>query len=197
VLAEDQLTPNDAPDHLTTLYQEQQQIGWKHLYSGKWTVQWRLQAQTEKSTKNGLQWVVRNLLCIWRFLYSQWKERSEQLHSDLQFEKQRETNYLDITINELISESEKIQPTLTHTLRNIKNKLSHIPIVRKRTWLINNKQYIRNQIKNKKRVVHRNIQVQYTQPPVQRHSTQNQLLPEHIPPRVLTEVNNDYLYRPP
>jgi hypothetical protein len=69
------------------LIREQNEIGWRHLFNGHLTTQWRIQQdryvrrmKIHTRTHTGAGWSLRTMSTIWRDFFVLWRARNESIH---------------------------------------------------------------------------------------------------------------------
>jgi hypothetical protein len=69
------------------LIHEQTEIGWRHMFNGHLTTQWRIKQdkylrrlKIHTRTHTGAGWALRTMTTLWRDFFVLWKERNEAIH---------------------------------------------------------------------------------------------------------------------
>jgi hypothetical protein len=69
------------------LIREQTEIGWRHLFNGHLTTQWRVKQdryirrmKIKTRTNTGAGWALRTMTTLWRDFFVLWKARNESIH---------------------------------------------------------------------------------------------------------------------
>jgi hypothetical protein len=75
------------PRRYQKLIQEQQSIGWRHIFNGHLSCQWRIlqdsyirQRKIRTRTQTGANWSLRTQTTIWTAFFSLWTTRNETIH---------------------------------------------------------------------------------------------------------------------
>lgn len=81
------LSPDRYPKRYHKLIEEQSAIGWRHLFNGHLTTQWRIKQDyyirrrnIHTRTHTGAVWSVRTLTILWTEFFALWKTRNEAIH---------------------------------------------------------------------------------------------------------------------
>ena len=75
------------PRRYHQLIHEQTEIGWRHLFNGHATTQWRIRqdlflrhSNIHTQTNTGAAWILRTLTTIWTEFFHIWHQRNEEIH---------------------------------------------------------------------------------------------------------------------
>jgi hypothetical protein len=81
------LTPDRYPRRYHRLIAEQTNIGWRHMFNGHLSLEWRTKQdyyirrrKIKTLTNTGAGWVIRSWTILWTEFFTLWKARNEAIH---------------------------------------------------------------------------------------------------------------------
>ncbi|KAI2500968.1 hypothetical protein MHU86_13513 [Fragilaria crotonensis] len=110
------------PRAFQQLTESQSAIGWRHVFSGRFSVQWAIaqschleQEDVDQPTTAGVQWLVEIITTIWQQWRELWKHRNNIVHGkDEAAQHQIQKRILENRIHKVYELKHRVEPSLKH-----------------------------------------------------------------------------------
>ena len=155
------INPTLYPSEVRELVIQQNVIGWRQVFNGRFSIEWsRIQQEyySKHRTKpgiknrNGSQWQVKLMTLIWEQWRKVWKERNQEVHGQDEAERSRaERANMSRELREVYDQRQQMEPQVAALLHP--NEHDHIrrPNSVNRNWLAVNLPIIRRSVRRVKK----------------------------------------------